>query len=122
MSQKNEDAVRRLIEAVNAGEWDTALALISEDVVLTLAGDARLAGEGAVGKEAYVRWFADWFRTFERGYRFSIDELRAEGDTVHAKLTHHARGRASGAEVTMPSTWVYELRDGRVVRADGTSG
>ena len=110
-----------MIEAVNAGDFAAALDFHTDDVVLALSGDAvTLTGDGAAGKEAYGRWFADWFGTFEPGYRFTIDELRADGDLVYATLTHHARGRASGADVTMPSDWIYTFRDGKIARAEAT--
>ena len=118
-----EDVVRALMAAVNAEDFAGAMDLVADDVVLVLHGDAaRLAGSGATGKEAFGRWFADWFRMFEPGYRFAVESIRADGDEVTTVLVHHARGRASGAEVTMPSTWVYTVRDGLIVRAVGSSG
>ena len=107
-----------MIEAVNAGDFEAAMTFVADDVVLVLQGEAaRLAGDGAEGKEAFARWFADWFRAFESGYRFVIERLRSDGDDVYATIVHHARGRSSGADVTMASPWVYTFRDGRIVRA-----
>ena len=122
MSQDNVAAVHRMFEAVNAGDFEAAGRDVSDDVVLVLHGGAvTVAGDGAVGRAAFDRWFADWFRQFERGYRFELGEARADGDRVRFDATHHARGRLSGAEVTMKSTWVFEFRDGRIVRCDGYS-
>lgn len=117
----SEHVVRGLIEAVNAGDFDAAVGHLSEDVVLVLRGEAAtLAGSGESGKAAVARWFADWFRTFEPGYRFEFGEVRADGDLVHAEITHHARGRASGADVTMSSSWVYTVRDGLIVSLEAS--
>ncbi len=121
MADRNLDIVRRTFDAVNARDFASVRAVYADDVVLAIHGDVRsLAGSGAVGKEALLGWFSDWFRTFERDYRFEIASARAEGDDrVLVDVTHHARGRASGAEVTMQSHWVFELRDGKIVRCDG---
>ena len=121
MARENEDLVRRMIEAVNVGDFATAREFFADDVELLLHGEAAiLAGPGATGKEAFADWFADWFRTFERGYRFTLGELQSEGDRVQVEIMHHARGRASGVEVTMPSAWVFTFRDGEIVQADGS--
>ena len=112
-----------MVDAVNARDYARVLEFHSDDVVLELHGDAaRLAGDGAVGKEAFARWFADWFSMFEPDYRFEVGEVREEGDRVHIELIHHACGRRSGADVTMISKWLYELRDGKIVRCTTASG
>ena len=112
-----------MFEAVNAGDFPAVERFFADDVVLVLTGGAvTLAGDGAVGKKAFVRWFADWFRTFEPGYRFEMRDLRCEDDRVYVHVTHHARGRASGAQVTMRSSWVWVVRDGLIVRGEARDG
>jgi SnoaL-like domain len=52
------------------------------------------------GPEAIGRWIDSWFSSFERGsYRLKIEESIENGDRVYMRLSHTARGAASGAEV-----------------------
>jgi ketosteroid isomerase-like protein len=67
-----------------------------------------------VGKEAVGEWFGDWFRTFDRDYRFEVDETRDLGDRVLIVATHHGRGRISGAPATQQMGYLYTVRDGKV--------
>ena len=88
MAQDNVEVVRRLFEAANARDYAGALELIADDVVLVIHGDVgSVAGDGAVGKEAFSRWFTEWFRMFEDGYRFEIGDAREEGERVVLDVT-----------------------------------
>jgi ketosteroid isomerase-like protein len=87
----------------------------ADDVILRLHGWLRnVDGVAAVGKEAVGEWFGDWFRTFDRDYRFEVDEARDLGDRVLIVATHHGRGRVSGAPVTQQMGYLYTVRDGKV--------
>ena len=117
MSQRNVDTVARLFECTNARDFEGAMETYAEDVVLELHGDGQLMS-GARGKQAVGEWFGDWFRTFDRDYRFDLEEIRDWGDRVFVAATHHGRGRASGAPIVQRVAWVYTLRDGAIVRCD----
>jgi ketosteroid isomerase-like protein len=87
----------------------------ADDVILRLHGWLRnIDGVAAVGKEAVGEWFGDWFRTFDRDYRFEVDEARDLGDRVLTVATHHGRGRASGAPVRQQMGYLYTVREGKV--------
>jgi ketosteroid isomerase-like protein len=119
VSQENVDVVRGQFAAVNRRDFRAAADAFADDVVMAIHGDvARVAGAGGIGKRAVVRWFGDWFGQFEDDYRFEVTEARDEGDRVFVAATHHARGRFSGAEVSGNSTWLYEVRDGKIARID----
>ena len=45
-----------------------------------------------------------------------IDECRERGDTVLVLGGVHARGRGSGIELEQEIGWVYEFRDGKMIR------
>jgi ketosteroid isomerase-like protein len=122
MSQENVEVVVGLFENTNARDFPAAMDAYAEDVVLALHGELRfVGGEGAVGKEAVGEWFGDWFRTFDRDYRFEIEETRDWGDQVLVVATHHGRGRASGAPMTRRAAWIYTVRSGKIVRCDAYS-
>ena len=120
MSQENLELVVGMFEATNARDFKRVRDALADDVVLVLHGDvAGIAAGGAVGKPAFVQWFSDWFRTFHADYHFTIEETRDLGDHVFVTTTHHGRGKASGAVVTMVSHWLISVRDGRITRYEG---
>jgi ketosteroid isomerase-like protein len=119
MSRENVEIVVGTFEAVNVRDFPAAMSAYADEVVLVLHHDfVALGSEGAAGKEAVGEWFGDWFRTFDRDYRFEIHEARDWGDRVFVDATHHGRGRASGAPMSGRGGWVYTVRDGQIVRIE----
>ena len=119
MSRENVEIVVGTFENVNVRDFKAVMAAYADDVVLAAHGDlVGLGTESAAGKEAVGEWFGDWFRTFERDYRFEVHEARDWGDRVFIDATHHGRGRASGAPMKGRGGWVSTVRDGLIARID----
>ncbi len=118
MSQANVEVVRDQFAATNERDFPRAMSHYAEDVELVVHPDAFLQGGTFAGREAVGRWFADWFTTFERGYRFEIEEARDLGAVVFLNATHHGRGRTSGVEVHGRTGYLYTLRSGKIVRVE----
>jgi len=108
--------------AVNERDFERAMSLYAEDVELFVAPNAFLQGGTFTGREAVGEWFGDWFRTFEPGYHFDIEEATDLGDSVLLMASHRGRGRTSGAEVRGQTAYLYRIRDGKIVRAELHSG
>lgn len=70
------------------------------------------------GRDAVGRTFADWFKTFEPGYYFEIEETRDLGDRVFLAATHRGRGRTSGAEVHGQTGYLYGVRSGKIAQVE----
>jgi ketosteroid isomerase-like protein len=118
MSQKNVDVVLEQFAATNGRDFERAMSYYAEDVELVVDRDAFLQGGSFKGRDAVGKWFADWFTTFEPGYRFEIEEARDLGDRVLLIATHHGRGRTSGVEVEGRTGYIYGVRDGKIVRVE----
>ncbi len=119
MSQENVDLVVGLFENVNKRDFRAIMDAYADDMVLVNHGDLRAAGgPGVVGKDAVGAWFGDWFRSFDRDYRFEIEEVRDLDDRVLIVARHQGRGRTSGVPIDQHGAWIYTLRHGRVVRCD----
>lgn len=118
MSQENVEVVRDQFAATNERDFPRAMSHYAEDVELVVDRDAFLEGGRFNGRDAVGQWFANWFATFEPGYRFDIEQARDLGDVVLLFATHHGRGRASGAEVHGQTGYLYRLRDGKIVRVE----
>lgn len=118
MSQENVEVVCDQFAAVNERDFPRVMSRYAEDVELVVDPVAFLHGGTFKGRDAVGQWFGDWFRTFEPGYRFDIEETRDLGDVVFLSATHHGRGRASGAEVHGQTGYLYTVRGGKFVRLE----
>ncbi len=115
MSKRDVDTVRAQFAATNDGDFERAMDLYTEDVELVVASDAFLERGTFAGKDAVGRWFANWFATFEPGYRFEIEQARDLGPKVFIDASHRGRGRTSGAQVEGRTGYLYTVRDGKIV-------
>jgi ketosteroid isomerase-like protein len=70
------------------------------------------------GHEGFRRWVADSFESFEE-VRNEWSEYRDLGSRVLAFGHVKARGRGSGMELDSPMGWVFTVRRGKVVKAEG---
>ena len=105
--------------AVNERDFARAMSHYADEVELVVDDEAFLDSGTFSGKEAVGEWFGNWFRTFEPGYRFEIEECReVKPGVVLLVASHRGRGRASGAEVHGRTGYVYTLRDGKIIRAE----
>jgi len=118
MSQENVDLVLDQFAATNARDFPRAMSHYAKEVELVVDPTAFLQGGTFTGRDAVGEWFGDWFRTFESGYRFEIEETRDLGDVVFLSAIHRGRGRTSGAEVRGQTGYLYTVRDGKIVRAE----
>ncbi len=118
MSRENVEVVLDQFAAVNERDFPRAMSHYAEDVELVVASDAFLESGTFKGREAVGEWFGNWFRTFDSGYLFEIDEARDLGDLVYLLASHRGRGRTSGAEVQGQTGYLYRLWGGKIVRAE----
>ena len=118
MSEKNVEVVRDQFAATNARDFPRAMSLYAEDVELEVHPDAFLEHGTFVGRHAVGQWFANWFTTFEAGYRFDIQEARDLGDVVLLVAGHQGRGRTSGVEVRGQTAYLYRVRGGKIARVE----
>ncbi len=114
MSQADVDVVLDQFAAVNERDFERAMSHYADDVVLVVPGSGvkggRFEGKGTVGE-----WFGDWFRTFDRDYRFDIEEARElPGGPIFLFAGHSGSGRLSGVQVHDENAYLYRVRDGRI--------
>jgi ketosteroid isomerase-like protein len=124
MSQENVEVVRRCVEAIPRDMGDDLEELLSH---VDLDGELHSAivggAEGNVyrGHDGFRRWVADSFESFEE-VRNDWSEFRDLGGRVLALGHVKARGRGSGMELDSPMGWVFTVRRGKVVKAEGYLG
>jgi len=114
MSQQNVDAVRRAWEAFNRGDLGAFFADVAADVEFV---EDPAFPEAAVfhGREEIATYLAG-FQEAMADHRFEVEEVRDLGDRVLALVHETARGTSSGADVDQRPAFLYEFRDGLIVR------
>jgi ketosteroid isomerase-like protein len=116
VSEAPVDVIREQFDATNARDFQRAMDLYSDDVVLVVE-EGFLSTGVFTGKEAVGEWFGDWFRAFGEDYHFDVEELRDLGGGVcYLFATYGGTGRASGAEVSDSRSYLYRVRDGLIDR------
>ncbi|MHB8234388.1 MAG: nuclear transport factor 2 family protein [Solirubrobacteraceae bacterium] len=118
MSQENVELVRDLCDSFVAGDLETALGGLDDDIVWhgTVGGldEGRVAHGHAEVIEAFRENLRDW-------ESHSLEALRYfdAGDRVVVLWHEEGRGRASGAQVTSDTAAIYTVRRGHVVHVQG---
>ena len=116
MSQADVEVIREQFDAVNRRDFDRAMSLYADDVVLVVHPSFGLETGTFEGKGRVGEWFGQWFRMFGRDYHFQIDEAREIGEVIFLHANHIGKGRASGAEVSDETSYLYRVNEGRVMR------
>lgn len=122
MSETNVAIVLKHFEDTNTRDFAAVMDAYADDVTLALHGEVGPLSSAATGKAAVGEWFGDWFRQFDRDYRFDIEESRGVGDRVFVLATHRGRGRGSGVPVEERWAYVYTVREGTVSRVELWNG
>ena len=123
MSQENVEIVRRVLEdfqtAMERGDpgavFDSDAATDDFEWIVPEPGfEGRSVWRG---REGFVEFMRTWTEEFE-DWSIRLERLIDAGDDRVVALSHQsATGKASGAPIEWKNGQVWELKDGRVVRA-----
>jgi ketosteroid isomerase-like protein len=115
MSEENVELTRRAFDAFARGDLDWVLETMDPDIEWAPAIAPILGVEPVRGKEALRRFFTrdlvEAFDEFE-AKPLSIEDL---GDNVLVNIAYFARGRASGAPVSLQTFGLFVRRGGKTV-------
>jgi ketosteroid isomerase-like protein len=102
------EAIRELIQSAN-----------SPNVELRPLESGAGSGPSALyrGWDGLVEYLREWLEPFSEYHVELLDYIEA-GDCVLVPSRQWGVGSASGARVEIELTFVYELRDGKIVRID----
>ena len=106
----NVDLIRRLYEAWNAGDVETAMAGVAPDVEWVEPPD-NPDGSAWQGRDGVLAAMTHWTEPFD-DWEFEVFEIEEVGDQVLVGLKQWGRGRTSGAAVESDGWHVWTLRDG----------
>jgi ketosteroid isomerase-like protein len=116
MSEENVEIVRRANAALNGADMEGALADYTDDAEfrdLRTAPDQPLT---VTGRDAVRSVWAEWSAAFDE-LRADVDEWIDAGDAVIAKAHWWGTGRESGIVIDTRQYDLFQLKDGKIVRA-----
>jgi uncharacterized protein len=117
MTEGTEAVVRAYVEACNGDDLDHLLSLLDPEVELheakTMPGAVSAVGFEEVSR--YLeRFYAHW-----SSFSWEPQELQVSGERALMKARLTLVGRKSGIEVDRDWIYVFQVRDGKLLRQDG---
>ena len=116
MSQENVEIVRRGNDAFNRGNFERFAEGLHPDIEFRDLAHAADAPETLRGAQALLSLMSEWRESFDE-FRAEISEYIDAGDHVVCVTRWTGRGKASDAVVDVSQVDVYEVREGKIVRA-----
>jgi ketosteroid isomerase-like protein len=114
VSDANVEAVRRSWEAFDRGDLDAFFADTADEI--EFEEDPAFPEAGVYRGRDEISGYLASFQEHMAEHRFEVEELRDLGDRVLALLHETARGTTSGADVDQRPAFLYDFRDGLIVR------
>lgn len=112
-AEDNKRLVRDTWNAVTAGDIDTFLGNLADDVTWTFFGSHRFAGTFRGKDELLARLFGPLGEVLEDGIKVTIDSMTAEDDRVVIEARGEARAK-SGASYNNHYCIVVTVGDERI--------
>jgi ketosteroid isomerase-like protein len=113
MTRDEVALVRALVDAVNRGDWESAVGHIAPDFEYDLTRtDSPMRGiyEARQMRRVFEEFIGSW-----ESVRYEPREFIAGEGCVIVPFTTHFRGR-DGIEIQTEAVWVWRYSDGEIVR------
>jgi ketosteroid isomerase-like protein len=114
MSQENMNVARRIADGFEAQDFDAVRR--NFDSKIEWYEDPSFPEAGVYRGIDAVAEYARQFRSEFAELRYEVVELLEANAHVIAKMKVAGKGRSSGADFAQDAWWVYEFRDGKVIR------
>jgi ketosteroid isomerase-like protein len=117
MSQENVEIVRKVFAAFDRDDIEAVLRLCDEGIVITQPAEGARLGINLQqrGHEGVLEAFAIWPEQWD-DFRIEVLGLTAApADKVIANIRTLGRGKQSGVEVDMGFSFVFTVRDERII-------
>jgi ketosteroid isomerase-like protein len=116
MSHQNVEIVSRGNAAFNRGDVDEAMQLFAPAAELRDLANAPDQPTVVTGVDAIRETWILWTAEFDE-FRAEVEEWTVAGDAVIGRVHGQGRGKTSGVSIDRRQFDLYELRDGKVIRA-----
>jgi ketosteroid isomerase-like protein len=119
MASANVEIIRRGLDAYNKGDVEAMLETADPDIEFVPLRSLVVGGSYR-GHEGIRQFFEDLDEEWENRV-IRNEDFRERDDSVLLLGEFEARGKASGVEMHSPVAWLFELRDGKVMRMQAYS-
>ncbi len=116
MSSEDVAVLTAAYDALNGGDTEAALAVLTQDAEWVEHSDLPEAGSYK-GRDSIRRFLAGFLESWE-DFHQETERCVDGGDRVAIILRSRARGKGSGIEVESRYGHVWTMRDGKGVRVD----
>ena len=109
--------VRLLLEAFLVGDVETFASYVADDIEWNPAQHNPVLTQQYRGREQFLNGAVATVAAELDGFRFDIERVHACGGVAVTELYYHGTVKSNGRPFDMPAAIVWEVRDGKVVRA-----
>ena len=107
--------VRSLLEAFLAGDAETFMTYVDDDIELNTAEHHPFLPDRYRGRQEFLDVTAKIAVELD-GFRFDIERILGCGDVAVSLLRYRGTVKKTGRSFDLPAAFVWEVRDGKVVR------
>jgi ketosteroid isomerase-like protein len=115
MAPADVDLIKEALDAYRGRDVEALVAYLHPDVEFSSAIVGPAEGQVYRGHDGVRRWHADSMETFAV-LELELDEFEDLGERILAFGRLRARGRESAVQLDSTIGWVFEVREGAVVR------
>ena len=116
MSQENVEIIRKVFAAFDQGDIEAVLRVCDEDIVITQPAEVPGINPQQRGHQGVLEAFAIWPEQWD-DFRVEVLGLTAApADKVIANIRTLGQGKQSGVEVDMEFSFVFTVRDEKIVK------
>jgi ketosteroid isomerase-like protein len=109
--------VRLLLEAFLVGDVETFASYVADDIEWNPAQHNPVLTQQYRGREQFLNGAVATVAAELDGFLFDIERVHACGGVAVTELYYHGTVKSNGRPFDMPAAIVWEVRDGKVVRA-----
>jgi ketosteroid isomerase-like protein len=110
----NVQLIRKLYDAMSAGDLDAALAMMTDDVTFVVPGPPEIGAAGTWHGRTGVRDCFARLREAQENQSVDIREFVAQGNKVVVLLHVVARARATGRKFELDIVHFFTIEDERI--------
>lgn len=107
--------VRLLLEAFLAGDAETFMAYVDDDIELNTAEHHPFLPDRYRGRQGFLDAAGKIAAELD-GFRFDIERILGCGDAAVSLLRYRGTVKKTGRSFDLPAAFVWDVRDGKVMR------
>jgi uncharacterized protein len=107
--------VKLFLEAVLAGDVETALSYVDDDVEMNTAEHHPFLPGQYRGRQGFLEIIAKIGEVLD-GFRFDVQRVLACGDVAVSQQRYYGTVKHNGRSLDVQAAFIWDVRDGKVIR------